>query len=64
LANDKVVVLPLLEDAADMEQSINECITNEYMAKVPCELMAILAPTNAEYLILSFSIAMEDEDED
>jgi hypothetical protein len=64
LANDKVVVLPLLEDAADMEQSINECIANEYMAAVPCELMAILAPTNAEYLILSFSIAMDDEDED
>jgi hypothetical protein len=63
LANDKVVILPLLEDAVDMEQSINECISNEYMAKVPCELMAILAPTNAEYLILSFSIAIEEEEE-
>jgi hypothetical protein len=60
LADDKVVVLPLLEDAADMERSINECIAKEFTAAVPCELMAILAPTNAEYLILSFSMLEED----
>ncbi len=60
LADDKVVVLPLLEDAAEMEQSINECIASEFTGPVPCELMAILAPTNAEYLILSFSMLEED----
>lgn len=59
-ADDKVIVLPLLESTADMEQSINKCIEDQFAGQESFELMAILAPTNAKYLILSFSIAEED----
>ena len=60
-AGDRVLVLPLVESASDMQQSINDCIEEQYANAEPYELMAIVAPSNAEYVILSFSLVDLDE---
>jgi hypothetical protein len=60
-AGDKVVVLPLLESTVEMQESINECIEEQFSDPDSFELMAIVAPSNAEYVILSFSLVDEDD---
>ncbi len=60
-AGDKVVVLPLLESTVEMQESINECIEEQFADPDSFELMAIVAPSNAEYVILSFSLVDEDD---
>ena len=59
-ASDKVIVLPLLESAVEMQLSINECIEEQFTNSDSFELMAIVAPSNAEYIILSFSLVDEE----
>lgn len=59
-ASDKVIVLPLLESAIEMQLSINECIEEQFTNSDSFELMAIVAPSNVEYIILSFSLVDEE----
>lgn len=59
-ASDKVIVLPLLESAVEMQLSINECIEEQFTNSDSFELMAIVAPSNVEYIILSFSLVDEE----
>ena len=60
-AGDKVVVLPLLESTVEMQESINECIEEQFTDSDSFELVAIVAPSNAEYVILSFSLVDKDD---
>ena len=59
-ASDKVIVLPLLESPVEMQLSINECIEEQFTNSDSFELMAIVAPSNVEYIILSFSLVDEE----
>mgnify|MGYP006140358281 CR=1 FL=1 len=55
-----MIVLPLLESPVEMQLSINECIEEQFTNSDSFELMAIVAPSNAEYIILSFSLVDEE----